>query len=86
MRPCCSIDAIGNITTASSLANFLNSCAFQDLSQDMRDAMLLKGIMKIPTSEYLVNHIYSRKELKKAAAKADYFQFFKKVTSTPALP
>ena len=27
--------------------------AIQDLSQDMRDAMLLKGIMKIPTSEYL---------------------------------
>tara|TARA_B100000902_G_C27279509_1_gene900860 strand:+ start:332 stop:1057 length:726 start_codon:yes stop_codon:yes gene_type:complete len=27
--------------------------AIQDLSQDMRDAMLLKGIVKIPTSEYL---------------------------------
>ena len=27
--------------------------AIQDLSQDMRDAMLLKGIMKIPTLEYI---------------------------------
>jgi ABC-type phosphate/phosphonate transport system substrate-binding protein len=27
--------------------------AIQDLPQDMRDAMLLKGIVKIPASEYL---------------------------------